>query len=182
MLDELKADCNRYIEYKRDNAILNFLNILCVPLKSPVLLAILNHRYGFWIDHRFENSHLIRFVFKVFYFLGIYVTAIVFKIQIEILTQIGKGLYISNKGNCIIGARKIGENCTISNNVTIGIGIEGIPPEIGDNVKIESHSIVYGNITIGNNVVIKEGSVLTRNVPSGSIVQGNPAVIIQEKM
>ncbi len=181
MLDELKADCNRYIEYKRDNAVLNFLNIFCAPLKSPVLLAILNHRYGFWLDHHFEHNHMIRYMLKVIYLLGIYLAAILFKIQIEIFTEIGRGLYISNKGNCIIGARKIGERCTISHNVTIGIGLDGVPPEIGDNVQIESNSLIYGNITIGNDVVIKNGTVLHRNVPSGSIVQGNPAKIISRE-
>ncbi len=181
MLDELKADYSRYAEYKGDNTVLNILNIFCVTLKSPVTLAILTHRYGFWLDHRFEHNHMIRYMLKAIYILGTYLTAILFKIQIEIFTEIGRGFYISNKGNCIIGARKIGERCTISHNVTIGIGLDGIPPEIGDNVWIESNSIIYGNIIIGNDVVIKNGTVLHRNVPSGSIVQGNPAKIISRE-
>jgi serine O-acetyltransferase len=181
MLDDLRADFRRYKESTRNNTRQGFLNIFYVLSNSPGLLAILNHRYGFWIDHRFENNHILRYFFKAFYILGIYLSAILLKTQIEIGTEIGRGFYVSNKGNCIIGARKIGERCTISHNVTIGIGLDGVPPEIGDDVLIESQSVIYGNITIGNNVVIKKGTVLNRNVPSGSMVQGNPAKIISRE-
>ena len=35
-------------------------------------------------------------------------------------------------------------------------------------------------VNIGNNVIIGAGSVVTKNIPSNSIVAGNPARIIKE--
>ena len=50
--------------------------------------------------------------------------------------------------------------------------------EIGDNVMIGSNSTILYNVKIGSNVIIAAGSIVTKDVPSGSIVGGNPAKII----
>lgn len=50
--------------------------------------------------------------------------------------------------------------------------------EIFDNVFIGGKSVIVGNVKIGPNAIIAAGSVVTRDVPEGSIVAGNPAVII----
>ena len=49
---------------------------------------------------------------------------------------------------------------------------------IGDWVYIGSGSLIMPGVTIGNNVLVAAGSVVTRSVPSGMIVAGNPARII----
>ena len=48
-------------------------------------------------------------------------------------------------------------------------------PIIGDNVYIASNSTVIGKITIGNNVIVGAGSVVTKDITDNSIVVGNPA-------
>lgn len=50
--------------------------------------------------------------------------------------------------------------------------------QIGSNVMIGANSIIMYNVKIGNNVIIAAGSVVTKDVPSGSIVGGNPAKVI----
>lgn len=50
--------------------------------------------------------------------------------------------------------------------------------EIMDNVVIGSNSTILYNVRIGKNVVVAAGSVVTRDVPDGSIVGGNPAKVI----
>ena len=50
--------------------------------------------------------------------------------------------------------------------------------EIFDNVFIGGKSIIVGNISIGPNSIVAAGSVVTKNVPEGKIVAGNPAKII----
>ena len=50
---------------------------------------------------------------------------------------------------------------------------------IGDNVVIYPHSIIIGDIKIGNNVKIGAGSIVTKDVPDNCIVAGNPAQIIK---
>lgn len=50
---------------------------------------------------------------------------------------------------------------------------------IGDNCFIGNGAILLPGITIGNEVIIGAGSVVTKDVPSNTIVAGNPARIIQ---
>lgn len=50
--------------------------------------------------------------------------------------------------------------------------------EIGDNVMIGASSLVLPNVKIGSNVVIAAGSIVTKDVPSNSVVGGNPAKFI----
>ncbi len=50
--------------------------------------------------------------------------------------------------------------------------------EIGNNVNIGSNAIVVPGVKIGNNCLVAAGAVVTRDVPDGSIVAGNPAKVI----
>ena len=50
--------------------------------------------------------------------------------------------------------------------------------EIHDNVFIGGNSRIIGGISIGPNAVIGAGSVITKDVPEGTVVAGNPARII----
>ena len=79
---------------------------------------------------------------------------------------------------------KIGKNCTIWQNVTIGDGFRDKNgsryPIIGDNVEIFANAVIIGGITIGDNAVIGAGSVVVHDVPANAIVAGNPAKIIRQ--
>lgn len=50
--------------------------------------------------------------------------------------------------------------------------------KVGNNVYIGNNSIILQGCTIADNVMIAAGSVVTKSVPSGVIVGGNPARII----
>lgn len=49
---------------------------------------------------------------------------------------------------------------------------------VGDWVYIGNNTLVMPGVTIGNHVLIAAGSVVTKSIPSGVIVGGNPAKII----
>lgn len=50
--------------------------------------------------------------------------------------------------------------------------------EIFDNCFIGANSTIMYNVKIGPNAIVAAGSVVTKNVPEGTIVGGNPARII----
>ena len=51
----------------------------------------------------------------------------------------------------------------------------GKPVRIGQNVWIGSGAIILPGVTVGDDAIIGAGSVVTRDVPTGATVVGNPA-------
>lgn len=97
--------------------------------------------------------------------------------------KVGSNLMIWHGFATIINAKRIGSNCSVWQQVTIGnkLDCEEAKPTIGNNVKICAGAIIIGNITIGDNVIIGAGSVVTKDVPNNCVVAGVPAKIIKTK-
>ena len=51
---------------------------------------------------------------------------------------------------------------------------------IGNNVLIGSHSFIKHGVRIGNNVIVGANSLVTRDVPDNVVVVGVPAVVIKK--
>lgn len=51
---------------------------------------------------------------------------------------------------------------------------------IGNHVFIGAESVVLPGVEIGDYVIVGAGSVVSKNIPSNSVVAGNPAVIIAQ--
>lgn len=109
------------------------------------------------------------------------------KYGLEFFTNmnIGKGLVIGHWGRIVInGDAIVGEQLMVTHNVTIGRDIRGKrkgAPTIGNRVAIRTNSTVVGNITIGDDVLIAPNTFVNFDVPSHSIVIGNPARIISRQ-
>ena len=106
-------------------------------------------------------------------------------IQIGWHTQIGEGLVLVHCGDIAVNNDSvIGKNCTMYHGVTVGMEFRGERkgnPVIGDNVWIGSNACVVGNIKIGDDVLIAPLSFVNFDVPSHSIVIGNPAKIVHRE-
>jgi serine O-acetyltransferase len=104
--------------------------------------------------------------------------------SIEFGDNIGSGLLVFHNTGCVVYPERAGKNLTVGHLVTIGEGPADetgrTDPIIGDNVRIFTGSIVFGPITVGNNVTIGAGTVLNKSVPDNCIVVGNPARIIKK--
>lgn len=103
-------------------------------------------------------------------------------IQIPIQTKIGKGFKMNHFGGIVINQNVvIGENCNVSQGVTLGNVSRGKLkgcPTIGDRVWIGANSVVVGKITIGNDVLIAPLSYVNFDIPDKAVVMGNPAKIV----
>ena len=116
--------------------------------------------------------------------------AAVLKKATEILTgislpgdcEIGEGLYIGHFGGIVLSAgARIGHNCNIAQNVTLGsVGAQAASgaPTLGNRVFVGAHSVLIGDITVGDDAMICAGSVVNRPVPARAVVLGNPARVI----
>jgi len=91
--------------------------------------------------------------------------------------SIGGGLYIQHGFSTIVSAEKIGENCKIYQQVTIGYkGYSA--PVLEDNVSVTCGAKVLGGLIMHNNSIAGAGSVVVKDVPENAIVAGVPAKII----
>ncbi|WP_370894803.1 DapH/DapD/GlmU-related protein [Janibacter sp. GXQ6167] len=95
-------------------------------------------------------------------------------------TYIGHGAHIHADAPLTIGAR-----CVLADGVFIATtdhqrsdrahsSATG-PVEIGDDVFLGQRAIVLGGVRIGSGATIGAGSVVTKDVPAGSVVAGVPA-------
>ncbi|MCR4673148.1 MAG: hypothetical protein K5637_07990 [Lachnospiraceae bacterium] len=89
--------------------------------------------------------------------------------------EIGGGLFIQHGFATMVTAEKVGENCWINQQVTIGYSGHGRAPIIGNNVMITCGAKVLGSITVGDNAVIGANAVVIRDVEPGATMVGVPA-------
>ncbi|MDX6746058.1 serine acetyltransferase [Polaribacter sp. PL03] len=116
--------------------------------------------------------------------------SIIFQKWIEIITgisipyscSIGHSFYIGHFGGIIINANAIiGNNCNISQGVTIGVSGRGDKrgvPEIGNNIYIGANAVIAGEIIIGNNCAIAANSLVIESARDNSTLIGVPAKMI----
>lgn len=183
MYSDLLCDFSRYQNYSDCKTGFKFINNILIIFKSPSFFAIINHRFGFWVNSHFTGHKTIfKHFLKFFYFIGKFLSVCISKIDIDVSSNIGEGLFLSNKGNIILGVNKMGRNCTVDHNVTIGNDQSRLVPTIGDNVWVGSNSVIYGGITIGENTVISEYSVLSKSLPSRVLAGGNPCRILKKNI
>jgi serine O-acetyltransferase len=107
---------------------------------------------------------------------------LLFNSFISYTCEIGEGTSFAYKGMGIVihSNSKIGNNCIIAQQVTIGGRSKIIDvPIIGNNVYIGAGAKVLGNVVIGDEVVIGANAVVLKDVPTGCIVAGVPAKIIR---
>lgn len=123
----------------------------------------------------------------MFYFFMLWLRKLTNKYGLDISyrTKIGKGLYIGHFGGIVIhGDVEIGENCNISQGVTIGVLVRGKKagvPKIGNRVFIGPGATILGNIVIGDDVLIGTQAIVTFDVPNQSVVAAPLAKIISSE-
>ena len=102
-------------------------------------------------------------------------------IEMKFNGNIGGGLVFAHGYNITINGRvKIGQNAVLFKGCTIGSvrsgAREGVP-QIGDRVVVGCNAFVCGGITVGDDVLIASNAFVNFDVPSNSVVIGNPGVV-----
>jgi acetyltransferase-like isoleucine patch superfamily enzyme len=80
-----------------------------------------------------------------------------------------KGIHIG--AYCVIDHQAV----VLTHDMTRGIYLD---TKIGNNTTIGARAIIMPGVTIGDNCVIEPGSVVTRDIPDGTRVIGNPAKVM----
>lgn len=89
--------------------------------------------------------------------------------------EIGPRLFIQHGFVTNISALKIGSDCWINQQVTIGYTFDKKPPTIGNGVRISAGIKVIGNIKIEDNVIIAANAAVVKDIEENDIVGGVPA-------
>ena len=108
------------------------------------------------------------------------------KYGIEVfMNNIGKGFRMIHAFNITISDKAyLGDNVTVFKGVTIGevfVGNKAGAPKIGNNVWIGPNATIVGKIHIGDDVLVAPNAFINVDVPSHSVVIGNPATIHQKE-
>lgn len=107
-----------------------------------------------------------------------------FGIELKTQTQIGDGFVMFHPYNITISPDAIlGKNINIMKGATIGLGFGRKPgaPRLGNCVYVGINSTILGGITIGDDVLIAPNAFVNEDIPSHSIVIGNPCKIIHKE-
>ena len=100
-------------------------------------------------------------------------------------TRIGPGLFIGHFGGIVVNEQaRIGRNCNLSHNVTIGQKNRGRfkgCPTIGDSVFIGPGAAIIGAVSVGSNVAVGANAVVVDNVQDDEVVAGNPARVVSKQ-
>lgn len=141
---------------------------------------------GFLYIYFLRNSQYSRGLLRTFFKIILKILSFIFGFQIPSVVKIGYGFYLGHHGHVIINPEVvIGNNCAIAPGVTLGLkpGKKNAGcPKIGNFVMIGTNAVLVGGITIGDRVIIAPNSFINHDVPSDSIVIGNPAKIVSKKI
>jgi acetyltransferase-like isoleucine patch superfamily enzyme len=104
---------------------------------------------------------------------------------------IGARTFVNRRTEFVCGESiRVGADCAISWDVCItdtdSHSLDGRPRSapvvIGDRVWIGARATILKGVTVGDGAVIAASSVVTRDVPAGALVGGNPARVIRENV
>jgi acetyltransferase-like isoleucine patch superfamily enzyme len=124
-----------------------------------------------------EFSRQIFLAFRYIVFTKIYCMNISSSARISFRTYLDKtypqGIHIGDESYIVSGAMILSHDF-----------IKGSQSNtrIGKRCFIGANSIIMPGITIGDSVIVGSGAVVTKDVPSGCIVAGNPARIIRKNI
>lgn len=179
-----KKDYQKYLEQDRI--------ALGIKKKSinNILLEFLNPNYIYKFQKSLRKLEYYKncnksIIYKLYYFYLVYkFKKLSLKLGFSIpLNVFGPGLSIVHYGTIIVNAKaKVGANCRIHPSTCIGAsGGLSKAPQIGDNCYIAPGVKIYGDITLGNNIITAANAAIGKSFfESNILIGGVPAIKIKE--
>jgi serine O-acetyltransferase len=153
----------------------------------PGFRAVAVHRFGTWVEQEAGRGLVrgpIRMAVRRLYILMYRYIRNHYGIELPHTIVLGRRVVIGHQSGIVIHERaKIGDDCVIRQNVTIGLlnAERGETPTIGRGVEIGAGAAILGGITVGDGSRIGPHSVVMIDVPPGSTVFVNAPRIITLK-
>ncbi len=173
-MKKLRTDIERFCRMRGHVGAVStpMLLVICLnPRMAPVVLLRLA---GFFHERR------LGLMAKMFAMLNV----LLFGIEVSPQVRIGGGLFLPHTVGTVLGAERIGDNCTIMQGVTLGtsepdMGFTiALRPVIGNDVLIGAGAKVIGRVTVGDHARIGANAVVLSDVPAHSLAVGVPATIV----
>jgi serine O-acetyltransferase len=179
-----KADYKFYL--KQDRIALGIQNLTL----STFLQSILFPKRIYKFQRLLRKAEYLKncktnFLGKIEYFLVYYrFTRLSLRLGFSIpLDVFGPGLAIVHYGTIVVNSNaKVGANCRIHPSSCIGAsGGSSKAPQIGDNCYIAPGVKIYGDITLGNGIIIAANATVGKSFLENNILIGGvPAIKIKE--
>lgn len=121
---------------------------------------------------------------QLYYKFKLYRMSRKYGIEINADTKIGKGFLMIHPYNITVSSlAELGNNVTMLKGSTIGVseGKHFGAPKVGNSVYIGINSAICGGVTIGDDVLIAPNTFVNEDVPSHSVVIGNPCRVIHKE-
>lgn len=99
-------------------------------------------------------------------------------IHLSLTADIGAGFWVGHFGGVEVANCRLGERCSVGQQTKVGCAALADGPQIGNGVWIGAHAKVTGCARVGDGATIAPGACVTKNVPSGALVVGNPGRVV----
>ncbi len=159
-------------------------SMVAIFIMCPGATAGVWYRIGYWIWHYDGPARRLVRLLRPIYIILQRIVMILTGVWISPRATIGPGLYINHFGNVIIGEVRMGSNCNLSHEVTLGHAGRGTKrglPTLGDRVFVAPGAKVIGKIYVGKDAVVGTNAVVTKSVPDRAVMGGVPAQILSYK-
>lgn len=173
-MKKLRSDIERYYAMRGHHGLVTTLALLAAcasPRMAPVVVLRLAE---------FFHGRGLGPLAKLCSMLNV----LVFGIEVSPQVQIGGGLFLPHTVGTVIGAARIGDNCTILQGVTLGTSEPDMGftvsarPVVGNHVLIGAGAKIIGHIMVGDHAKIGANAVVLCDVPDYALAVGVPARIV----
>jgi serine O-acetyltransferase len=147
----------------------------------PGFRAVAVHRFGNW--RMAVRPKLLRAPLSILYRAAYRRCRNVYGIELPYTVALGRRVVIEHQGGIVIhGGSKIGDDCIIRQNCTLGIRtLDKLSdaPTLAERVNVGAGAVILGAISIGAGAQIGANAVVLQDVPAGALAVGVPARIVE---